>query len=124
MADNKDNKSGFYVLNDEKEFDRFMAALLSSLGSALVQDPDRSREEVDELMDLTMHNIMFLCTEYHGLVCDGKIPPVEQPKDMTREQAREEVLKQLKTVEAFFKTAELKKKEQENERKADTDNKN
>ena len=43
MADNKDNKSGFYVLNDEKEFDRFMAALLSSLGSALVQDPDRSR---------------------------------------------------------------------------------
>lgn len=109
----KDTK-GFYVLKDENEFDRFVTALLSSIGSALAMDKDRKKEDIDELMDLTYHNIMFLCSEYHGLVSDGKIPPVEQPKEMTREQAREEVLKQLELVEAFFKTASLKAKEMEN----------
>lgn len=120
----EDDKKGFYVLKSEKEFDRFMGALLSSLGSALAMDKNRKKEEIDELMDLTHHNIMFLCSEYHGLVCDGKIPPVEQPKDMTREQARTEVMKQLEVVESFFKTAELKEKERENERETDTDNEN
>lgn len=106
----KDNK-GFYVLENESEFDRFMTALLSSLGSALAMDPNKKKEDVDELMDLTYHNIMFLCSEYHGLVSDGKIPPVEQPKGMTKEQARKEVLEQLKIVEAFFTTAKAKQEE-------------
>lgn len=110
----KDNKV-FYVLENESEFDRFITALLSSLGSALAMDPKRKKEEIDELMDLTYHNIMFLCSEYHGLVSDGKIPSVEQPKGMTKEQARKEVLEQLKVVEAFFTTAEVKQ-EEENEK--------
>ena len=103
---------GFYVLKDENEFDRFVTALLSSIGSALAMDKDRKKEEIDELMDLTYHNIMFLCSEYHGLVCDGKIPPVVQPKGMTQEQARKEVMEQLKVVEAFFSTAKVKQQEE------------
>ena len=106
-----ENDKGFYVLKDEKEFDRFMVALLSSLGSALAQDKSRKKEDVDELMDLTYHNIMFLCSEYHGLVSEGKIPPVVQPKGITKEKAREDVMKQLEIIEAFFRTAELKQKE-------------
>ena len=34
---------GFYVLEDEKEFDRFMTALLSSIGSALAMDKEQDK---------------------------------------------------------------------------------
>ena len=102
----------FHALESESEFDRFMAATVSTLGTALAQDPNRKREQVDEIAELTVNNIMFLCQEYHALVVEGKIKPINPPKGMTREQAREEVLKQLRTVEAFFKTAEVKQKEE------------
>ena len=93
---------GFYVLKDESEFDRFLGALLSTLGTAMMQENNFEKKDVDELMDLTMHNIMFLCAEYHGLVDEGKMEPVEKPKDKTKTQLREEVMKQLEVVEKFF----------------------
>lgn len=107
-------KEGFYVLKDEKEFDRFLTALLSSLGTALMQKEPLDTKDVDELMDITMHNIMFLCAEYHGLVNEGKIEPVEQPEGKTKEELRTDVLAQLKTVEQFFKISAQKQQEEKN----------
>ena len=103
----------FHALETEDEFDRFMNVTVSTLGTALLQDPNRDRKQVDEMCELTMHNIMFLCQEYHGLVSEGKIPPVVPEKGMNREKARKEVMEQLKTVELFFNIARDKQKEEE-----------
>lgn len=111
MADKKD-EGLFHALESEDEFDRFMNVTISTIGTALAQDNELSREQIDEMAELTMHNIMFLCQEYHALVVEGKIEPVHAPKGMTREQARKDVMEQLKVVEAFFKTAEVKQKEE------------
>lgn len=102
----------FHALESEDEFDRFMTVTISTIGTALAQDKDRTREQIDEMAELTMHNIMFLCQEYHALVSEGKIAPVEKPKGITREQARKEVMDQLKVVEAFFSTAKAKQQEE------------
>lgn len=112
----------FHALETEDEFDRFMNVTVSTLGTALLQDPNRDRKQVDEMCELTMHNIMFLCQEYHGLVTEGKIPPVRPENGMTKEKARKEVLEQLKTVELFFNIARDKQKEEtQNEEKEKND---
>lgn len=112
----------FHALESEDEFDRFMNVTVSTLGTALLQDPNRDRKQVDEMCELTVHNIMFLCQEYHALVTEGKIAPVKPEKGMTREKARNEVMEQLKVVETFFNIAKDKQKEEaQNEKKESED---
>ena len=109
----------FHALETEDEFDRFMNVTVSTLGTALLQDPNRDKEQVDEMCELTVHNIMFLCQEYHGLVTEGKIAPVKPEKGMTKEKARKEVMEQLKVVETFFNIAKDKQKEEAQEKEDD-----